>query len=229
MEELIKLLNDEFKEYENKNILELKEILNIDSGGKAVNNLIFNKIIDKSNSAEKIKELIKEKNCVIKTINFEWNYTLKESMSLKAFKYEEIVEEEWENSNLRMFFDETVFIFVILRTDFDKVIFERICVWKMPNEIIDTDVKKVWEQTKKYIQDGKIVKYIDNRNRYITYFPAKSDTKVIHVRPHARDFNDCYKLPVKDVYTGKTEFMKHSFWINNSFIKKVVLGGKYSD
>jgi hypothetical protein len=77
-------------------------------------------------------------------------------------------------------------------------------------------------QTVKNIKDGKIVKAVTPKGIRKTYFPKKSENKVSHVRPHAQNKNDTYSLPIKDKYTGLTEYTKHCFWMNDSYIKETI-------
>ena len=44
----------------------------------------------------------------------------------------------------------------------------------------------------------------------------------IHVRPHARNAQDTFELPVKDKLTGLREYTKHSFWLNPRYLAEVL-------
>ena len=99
----------------------------------------------------------------------------------------------------------------------------------MPAEILDSGVKDTWIKTRDLIATGRIVNYIDKRGRKITYFPTSSETKYIHVRPHAQNANDTIPLPIEDSVTHAKEFTKHSFWLNSNFVKKIVVEDKYYD
>ena len=79
--------------------------------------------------------------------------------------------------------------------------------------------KEVWDKTIKTIKEGEIVKEITEKGVRKTYFPKKTENKVSHVRPHARDKNDCYPLPTKDKLTNADEYTKHCFWLNASYVK----------
>lgn len=224
---LCDLLNIEVDKIKGKTVEEIKRKLSIDSNAKNVNRMIFDSVINNSDNKEKIISLFKELNCVIKTINLEWNDNLKESISLNVFKYVEIVKETWESSSLRNYFKNNIFVFVVFKKDYKDSKFIDIKVWKMPNTILESEVKSIWNYTRNLVLEGKIVNYIDDRNRYITFFPSKSETKYVHVRPHAQNAEDTLLLPVKDKLTKKEKFVKHSFWLNNTFIKKIVVEGKY--
>lgn len=224
---LINLLNNEIDNYKNKSINYLLEELKINSNSKNINRMIVDRIIEKSKNKDKIKELLKSLSCVIKTVSLEYNDLLKESMSLNVFKYEDIYIEDWETSTLRKYFDTSIFMFIIFKKNGHESFLKKFKIWIMPKSILDDGVKDTWEKTKKLICQGKIVNYIDKQGRYITYFPTSGDTKYIHVRPHAKNKNDTLPLPVVDKTTGKSCFMKHSFWLNRNFVKKIIVEDKF--
>ena len=84
------------------------------------------------------------------------------------------------------------------------------------------EAKKVWLATRNNIKSGRIVEKITERNERFTYFPKKTENRVSHVRPHARNANDTYPLPKKDKKTGLTEYTKHCFWLNARYVKDEV-------
>ena len=226
---LNKLLMEELECYKGMTTTELKEKLSIERQSKNINAVIFQRIISNSKKKDKIGSLMSNCNCIIKTVNLEWNNNLKESMSLNVFKYCDIVNEDWNTSTLRNYFFNNIFVFVVLKKDFNDSKLIDIKLWKMPLSILDSGVKDTWLYTQELIKKGKIVNYIDTRGRNITYFPTSSETKYIHVRPHAQNANDTLPLPTEDKVTHKKEFTKHSFWLNSSFIKKIVVEDKYYD
>ena len=85
---------------------------------------------------------------------------------------------------------------------------------------IEIYVMDMWKKTYNTIKTGNIVKYIKNGKRK-TNFVGMSENEVCHVRPHGRDSRDTNELPVVDKLTGATEYTKHCFWINNSYIRKI--------
>ncbi len=221
------LLREEVEKYRGLFTTDIQNKLKFSVSAKNTNKVVFDKIIDNSKNKSKILELIEQCNCVIKTISLEENDSLRESISLKTFKYDEICNEEWQNSTLRKYFDNNIFIFVVFKKERKMTKLENIKIWKMTSQVLETGVRDVWEQTKSLVNQGKIVKYIDKRGRYITYFPTSSYTKYIHVRPHAQSREDTFTLPVKDIATGETKFMKHSFWLNSNFVKKIVVKDEF--
>ena len=227
-ESINRIIEDIINKYRGKTITEIKNMLNVSISSKNENFLVFKKMVENYKNGE-ILDFLKKENYVLKTVNFEWNETLKESVSLPMFKYQDIVIEEWEHSELREYLLKNTFVFFCMKKALKEKVFIGFQIWKMPLNMLDNDVRKTWEQTKKIISEGNIVKYIDDRGRYITNFLGKGETKYIHVRPHARNKYDEIALPTQDKVTGKNSFVKYSFWLNNSLIKKVLMEGKYNE
>lgn len=80
------------------------------------------------------------------------------------------------------------------------------------------EAEKVWEETKAIVSEGTIVRELRGTTRF-TNFPNKSFNSVAHVRPHAQNAADTYPLPVKDQLTQTEAYTKHSFWLNNTYIR----------
>ena len=81
------------------------------------------------------------------------------------------------------------------------------------------EAKQVWDKTVETINKGKIVKEVTDKGIRKTFFPKKKENRISHVRPHAKNKSDCYNLPVKDKLTKATEYTKHCFWLNASYVK----------
>lgn len=139
----------------------------------------------------------------MKTVALETNGRPKESMSFPAFNYMEIVNQEWEESE---FFEriERKILFVIFQRDEDGVErFRGASFWNMP--LSDRlEAKRVWEETKRRIESGE------------SALPARTESRVAHVRPKAKDGLDKARTPV-----GTLE-VKKCFWLNNSYIAEVL-------
>jgi DNA mismatch repair protein MutH len=161
----------------------------------------------KGNKAEEFEKA----NIVIKTIRIGANGKIKESMSFPAFRFVDIVQQEWETSDLYNYLSETRFLFVIYRFDkAGRLILRGSQFWNIPVKTLDTDVKAVWERAKKVISEGLIITY--TKNGMENNLPKMSENPVCHVRPHARDSRDTYDLP-----DGR-KYPKQCFWLNNGYI-----------
>ena len=213
-------VNNVINKYKGKSQQELMKELNIDSNAKNINSLLINKMFNvRSNLAE--TEEFQKANIIPKTIRIEENGRIKESISFPAFKYTDIVNQEWETCNLREELETTKYMFFVFKKVNNKYIFKGIKLWNMPELDIETSVMEMWKKTYNTIKSGNIVKSITNGKRK-TNFVGLSDNEVCHVRPHGRNSNDVYPLPVKDKLTGADKYTKHCFWINNTYIRKVL-------
>ena len=169
--------------------------------------LVYRMLEIKGNQAE---EFVKA-NIVIKTIRLKQNNKIKENMSFPTFKFKELVEEEWEDSAFGNYLRETRFLFVVYKYDVNEKLRLKGCqFWNIPYADLEGNVKTVWEQTKKVIQNGLKIKV--KKGKLSSNLPAKSENPVCHVRPHGKNSEDRYELP-----DGRT-YPKQCFWLNNTYI-----------
>ncbi len=172
-------------------------------------------------------------NIRVKTIRIEEDNTMKESMSFPPFKFMDLVKEEYEESSLHEYFDETRFFFFVWKKDKNFYRVKGCLLWNMPYFDLDVIVRKEWEKYKHIISYGvEFSKCIDSKGKisFKNNLPNKSDTEIIHVRPHATKAAYCFKNG--EVYGNvmrdanmlpNGEFMTtQSFWINNSYILKQI-------
>lgn len=142
----------------------------------------------------------------IKTIRIEPNRKSKEEMSFPAINYCEIVDQEWEDSDLYQILT-SKFFFVIYKHDNynEPYRLDRIKIWNMPES--DLEIAHIgWEDTKQKIIVGDYENFIKIR-----------DKSIIHVRPHGRDsFKDLILTP------QGTMHKKLSFWLNKEYIQTQV-------
>jgi type II site-specific deoxyribonuclease len=170
-------------------------------------------------------------NIKVKTIRIEENNTMRESMSFPPFKFMDLVKEEYEDSTLHDYFDETRLFFFVWKKDGDVYRIKGCQLWNMSHTDLEITVRKEWEKYKHIIQTGiEFTKCIDKSGKisFRNNLPNKSETEIIHVRPHAAKaayrFNNGEKygnverdaniLPSGEYMTTQ------SFWINNSYILK---------
>lgn len=161
----------------------------------------------KGNYAEEFEKA----NVVVKTIRVEENNKIKENMSFPTFKFKELVNEDWDNSTFGNYLRETRFLFVVYKFDQRNELRLKGCqFWNIPYDDLESDIKSVWEKTKRVLSEGL---QIEERNgRKYNIFPKASENPVCHVRPHARNAKDTYELP-----DGR-QYPKQCFWLNNSYI-----------
>lgn len=178
---------------------------------KAILGIELNKEIEEFEKAE----------IQVKTVRLKENNLPKEDMSFPTFKYEEIVNEDWENSDFKDILEHK-FLFVFFQFENEKLVLRKVKFWNMPYSDL-LAVEKVWTKTQQIVAKGEIVKgFKTEKNGKVsreTNFPNKEFSNISHVRPHATNALDTYPLPKKDKLTKQMEYTKHCFWLNNSYIR----------
>lgn len=191
----------------------LKTRFGIETKAKNQNEVLLSRMLDIKGKIAYTDEF-QNANIIPKTIRIQKNGHIKESMSFPTFKFTEIINETWEESELRNYLEPAKFMFVIFReNDRNEYVFERIKFWNIPADDLE-EVRKVWERTVAIIKDGVVIEFDGRVNR--NNLPKQSENPVSHVRPHARDMNDTYPLP-----DGR-EMPKQCFWLNRSYIEQIV-------
>lgn len=191
--------------YYNQDIEFLKHKFNIpyQASNKSFTYLLAKGMLEVVN--EKIEEFEKA-NIKIKAIRLRPDGMPKESMSFPTFKYTEIINENWLDSELYETFSTTKYLFMIYQyLDDNTLVFKKAMFWNVPEKDLNTEIKRVWEDSVEKIKNND---YDD--------LPKISESPILHVRPHARNARDTY--PTLD---GK-HAIKKCFWLNASYIKQQI-------
>ena len=183
-----------------------------------ISNKILKSIFDvpKNRKIEEYVEEFEKAEIIIKTVRLKENNLPKEDISFPTFKYEELVEEEWDESNFKEILEHK-FLFVFFQFVGSELVLRKVKFWNMPFQDIEK-AKEVWLKTKEIVSNGDIVKEIKLEKRY-TNFPNKKFNSVSHVRPHAKNALDTFPLPKQDKLTKLEAYTKQCFWINNTYIR----------
>ena len=213
-------VNNVINKFKGKTQKELMELFNIESSAKSINSIIVSRMFEVKGSLNETEEFLKA-NIIPKTVRIEENGRIRESMSFPAFKYTELINQEWENSDLRETLESTKYLFFVFKMENNEYVFKGIKLWNVPELIIENEVQTMWQKTVDVIKNGNIVKAINNGIRE-TNFPSATQSRVCHVRPHARNAQDTYPLPVTDKLTGLTEYTKHCFWFNRGYLEEIL-------
>lgn len=193
----------------------LKKKFDVQSKAKNLNEVLLSKMLGVEGKIAYTEEF-QNASIVPKTIRVQRSGHIKESMSFPTFKFTEIIQEDWENSEFRNYLEPTKFLFVIFReNEHEEYVFEKVMFWNIPAEDLE-EVRRVWEKTVAVIKEGVQLRF-DGRV-YRNNLPKQSESRVAHVRPHARDMQDTFPLP-----DGRS-MPKQCFWLNRTYIEDVISG-----
>jgi DNA mismatch repair protein MutH len=207
---------DKFKPYYGKTIDEILAIIEVEINTTAKSFYAnLTKVILGIELDKEVEEFEKAE-IIVKTVRLKENDLPKEDISFPNFKYEEIVNQEWDDSDFKDILEHK-FLFVFYQFENEELVLRRVKFWNMPYADI-LEAEKVWKKTKEIVKKGSIVKEVKNGIRY-TNFPNKSFNSVSHVRPHATNADDTFPLPKKDKLTKEKEYTKHCFWLNNTYVR----------
>ena len=197
-----------------KTVSQLRQMCNIMSTAKNVNELILAKMLGVEGKIAQTEEF-KKASIIPKTIRVQKNGKIKENMSVPTFDFIELSKEDcWEESKFYNYLAPTKFLFVIFQEQNNgEYIFEKAMFWNIPNEDLE-QVRTVWERTVKTIRNG--VKLIQTSRGVSNNLPKQTENPVAHVRPHGRDGNDRLPLPDGRMMT------KQCFWLNNTYIESQI-------
>ena len=149
-------------------------------------------------------------------------------MSLPAFKFKDLVNEEWENSNLFNYFSETIFLFVVYKKENNHYILNGSQFWNMPYKDLDTIVKNEWIEIRDRIKNGITfsIKQTKSGQTISNNLPKKDINGIIHIRPHSQKSAYLFSngQTIGDINKNANELpdgqwmTTQSFWINNKYI-----------
>ncbi len=134
-------------------------------------------------------------NIEYKTVRLEPNGIPKEHMSFEQIKFDEVYYETWEDSHLRNRFIDTKFLFVVFQYNETKSenenrepYFRGIKLWNMPEVVLDTKIKEVWEEIHRLVREGVTIEYKTRGKNKVeaNNLPGKDFNGGSHVRPKAR-------------------------------------------
>ncbi|MFR5131135.1 MAG: Sau3AI family type II restriction endonuclease [Terrisporobacter sp.] len=215
------LLESKFKKFYGKSIDDICKELDINiytESGKLPKNyvqMLVSRILGlTTNDLNKIEEFSKA-NIKFKTVRIEKNGKIKQHMSFPSFKYKEIIKEDWYNSSLRNLFEEKKYLFVVFKYDENNTLrLEKIMLWNMPINVLDTYVKDTWEETVRVIKEGVKIE-IKGKKKYDN-LPGPKFNGICHTRPHAANSEDTYELP------DSRKLVKKCFWLDKDYILNIV-------
>lgn len=180
---------------------------------------------------EQCKEF-KSANIVVRSLHFEHNEALDESVSFPTFEFLDLINQEWESSDLYNDVVSARFLFVIYRIDEKGMTrLEAAKFWNMPSQDVD-GVHRVWSLTIDEVKKGAgLRKAMWGKKQIVKNdLPGLSDSYVAHVRPHAskaayllKDGTLIGNIKSHGDELPNGEWMtKQCFWLNATYVERVV-------
>ena len=144
--------------------------------------------------------------CVLKAVRVGRSMQCEESMSLPVFRYCDLVEQSWRESDLCNLLSRPFVFFVFQSGDQrSQTRFVGAVVRRFTDKQLES-ARAVWEDTACKIEDGDFDSFI-----------LESETDMVFVRCHARNGADMQPAPDGSMH------IKRSFWISKRFIESEVL------
>lgn len=140
----------------------------------------------------------------LKTIRLEYNGTLKESMSFPQIKYKQIVNEDWEDSELFETLSRKFFFVIFKKDKAGEPVLQKVMFWNMPWSDVEL-MHDIWLDTKRKIAAGDFDRFI-----------KISDHRIGHVRPKGRNATD-----LMETEAGTFEKRK-AFWLHSGYIRQII-------
>ncbi|MGH0486216.1 Sau3AI family type II restriction endonuclease [Bacillus mycoides] len=178
----------------------------------------------KGTRLDKIEEFAKA-NIEFKTIRLEPNGKPEQSMSFETIDFHQWTNESWQESEIRERFYQTKFLFVIFEFNQTKkenpnrkLYFKGIKLWNMPAPTIEKEIRELWEEVNKVINEGIQIEYKTRGDKVVeaNNLPKINFNGVAHIRPKARNGADKVTLP------NGQHITKQCYWLNNSYIADVI-------
>lgn len=226
---LLELLEQKFSPFKGMSLedISLKKDLDINYQSKSfLQEFVSGLLGIRGTKLNQIEEFEKA-NIINKTIRLEPNGVPKEHMSFRNVDFFEWSQEDWEDSWVKNYFEESKFLFIIFQYNQSKnqnpnrkLYFKGIQLWNMPKKEIENQLKNFWKEMKSLINHGIELTPVYQKNRTIikNNLPNPGYNKLCHIRPKARNADDKVPLPDGQYIT------KQAFWLDREYITKVIGG-----
>lgn len=220
------ILNDKFSPYIGKTLKQISEETQqtINRGSKAFLQQFISGLLGiKGTKLNQIEEFEKA-NIQLKTVRLEPNGLPQEHMSFKNIDFNKWAEENWEESWIKNYFEETKLLFVVFEYKETKnqnphreLYFKGIKLWNMPQKNIDQELYNFWHHTQSLIHNGVQLIPVKQKTRTImsNNLPGSDFNKICHIRPKAQNSKDQVPLPDGRMIT------KQAFWLDRQLISSL--------
>lgn len=193
--------------YEGRTLAEVAKLLVVPiSKAKSAAAILVRRAIGVLDEKALIREF-KERGIQIKIVPLSPAGRPYEAMSFPKFNHMEVWKEEWEESDLLQQLDRMLVVPLVRaerKTPKERQVWGRAFFWSPSADQLN-GIECEWRDYCRRIQAGEANK-----------LPGASQTRYIHVRPHARDSRDTELAP------RVGQVVKKCFWLNQDFIARVV-------
>ena len=169
---------------------------------KQLRRQIIDKLLGLRGGKTKVIEFTKSQT-TLKVIKLEENGRLVESISFPTFKYIDLIEQEWLESDFYNDLTSGRFLFVVFRKKGKSSVLQQFKFWTFPEERLEF-AESFWRRVVSQIED--CCKAED--------LPGLADNDIMHIRPHTTK-GSTNKTPCGD------EERTQSFWLNNTYIRTI--------
>ena len=184
------------------------------SGGKGFAGGVI-RVAAGARSARSRLEEFEKLGLTLKTVRVNRLGEPNEAMSFPAFRYKELADEEWEDSTFLSQIEGGLMLVPMVgqtkSTTVEACVIASPVLWRPASQELAI-ASEEWAMYRDLIRDGQA-------NR----LPGGAETRIIHVRPHARDASDTDSAP------GVGNLPKKSFWLNRGFVASLIAPSVRSD
>lgn len=193
--------------YEGRTLADVAKSLGVPiSKAKSASAILVRRAIGVLDDKASIREF-KERGIQIKIVPLSPAGRPYEAMSFPKFNHMEVWKEEWEESDLLQQLERMLIVPLVREertTPKEKQVWGRAFFWSPSADQLN-GIECEWRDYCRRIQAGEANK-----------LPAASQTRYIHVRPHARNSLDTEQAPL----VGRV--VKRCFWLNQDFVARIV-------
>lgn len=250
------IILDQFRPFLGKTKVELGKMFGVKipkKNDKASTPILAKKMLNLQGDIQDTIEF-KKAGIAVKTITVNTATRSKVKKTTEGFKlqnyfnFHELVNEDWDNSELNDYLSSSRFMFVVFEETKNEEIFKGVKFWSIPLSDLEGQVKETWERTKKIIQLGVELTYkpinkataTGKEYQVLNNLPKMKDDTILHVRPDAKvssyklnDNKNAMELPTKSFWINKPagvsanelsdSFMtKQAFWLNPNYMYQQV-------
>jgi DNA mismatch repair protein MutH len=195
---------------------------------KNINASVTRKILGITGDPDRAEEF-KNANVAVKTIVVDRNNHPEQNMSFPGFSFLDILDQEWEDSDVYYQMAASRFLFVVFEREntTEIPVLKKVFFWNMPTDDIE-ELHRVWKNAKKEIRNGANLHIVGQKVR--NSLPKESESYLAHVRPHSdraayilsdgtvigNQEKDANPLPDGQWMTTQC------FWFNKDYMQKII-------